>query len=149
MVRLDRSAFTMWVAKASFVLMRIIVALCLFVAGIILILIPFDTAIRLARGNLLSWGEHLVNILRETGESVAIGGAMLVFGVMVAWPRRCDLAFLGEQDASVPYQAPPVGHDKDPDLAIARRAVLGAADDGRCGDRRSNHECLGVALEGR
>jgi hypothetical protein len=79
----------MWVARASFVIMRIIVALSLFIAGIVFILVPIDTAIRLAQGNLISWGEHFVNILSETGESVAIGGAMLVFGVMVAWPRRC------------------------------------------------------------
>lgn len=88
MARLDRGVFTMLVAKVSFVLMRFIVAPCLFIAGIVFILVPIDTAIRLAQGNLLSWGEHLVNILSETGESVSIGGAMLVFGVMVACPRH-------------------------------------------------------------
>ena len=83
----------MLVAKASFGLMRIIVAACLFIAGIIFILVPFDIAIGLAQSNLLSWDEHLVNILKGTGESVAIGGAMLVFGVMVAWPRRSAWLF--------------------------------------------------------
>ena len=147
MARLDRSAFTMLVEKASFVLMRIIVALCLFIVGIFFILVPFDLAIRLAQYNLLSWAEHLEYILRQTGESVAIGGAMLVWrDGRVATPQ-C-LAFR-EQDARVLYSAPPVGHDDDPDHAIARRAVLGAADDGRCGGRRSDYDCLGVALEGR
>jgi hypothetical protein len=32
------------------------------IAGIVFILVPIDTTIRLAQGNLLSWGEHLVNI---------------------------------------------------------------------------------------
>ena len=44
MARLDRSAFAMLVVKASFVLMRIIVAPCLFIAGIFFIRLPFDFA---------------------------------------------------------------------------------------------------------
>jgi hypothetical protein len=88
MARLDRSAFTMLVEKARFLLMRIIVATFLFIAGVLFILLPFDSATLQDQANLLSWGKYLVIILRDGGESFAIGGAMLVFGVMVARPRR-------------------------------------------------------------
>jgi hypothetical protein len=40
-------------------------------------------------------------ILREGGESFAIGGAMLVFGVMVAWPRRRAWSFGSKMPVSL------------------------------------------------
>ena len=51
--------------------------------------------------NLLSWDKYLVMILRDGGESFYIGGAMLVFGVMVARPRRRAWSFGSKMPVSL------------------------------------------------
>ncbi len=78
----------MLILKATFVVMRIILASCLLIVGIFFIVLPFDSATLRVQANPLSWGEYLVIIFKEGGESFAIAGAVLILGVLVAWPRR-------------------------------------------------------------
>ncbi len=73
-----------WVRKICFILSRIILAPCMILGGLSFILLPFALATMQDPDKPLTWSEYLGAVLRGGSDTIGIGIALIIFGVVIA-----------------------------------------------------------------